>query len=117
MGMSLKQEMDLLRAEYTEKILEMCGSVFDDVMRVKGDNKFCFPVVGAAGTELFCEITVSIPKGSKDEPYDGYALARDWAFACEEKERKRKEKEEEKKRKKEKDAEIRRKKEEQKNER
>ena len=115
MAISLQKERDLLRIQYTEEIKKMCAEKYDDVMTVKSDNKFCFPVVGIEGTEFYCEITVAIPKGSKDEPYDGYRLAQDYIHNFEEKERKKKEREEEKRKKKEKDEEIRRKKAEQKN--
>lgn len=58
-----------------EKLAENC----DDVM-VIASNTLAFPIVLEDGeTEDFIKVVVSIPTGTKDEPFDGYALARDYA--------------------------------------
>lgn len=92
MAISAKVEMDTLRGELFNEILDLvvASGKYDDVMLIKS-NRFCFPCIGMNGTELFCEVTVSIPKGTKSEPYDGYALAKDYAFKLSEKEQKAKE--------------------------
>lgn len=58
-----------------------------DVIPVKS-NKFCFPTVNENGDGVFCEITVSIPRGSKDEDYDGYALGESYQIGLKEKQEK-----------------------------
>ena len=96
MSISLKKERDLARGYVISKALELFAAEFDDVMLIES-NQFCFPLVGANGTELYARLTVSIPTGAKGEPFDGYALAKDYVFRCEEAEAKAKAKAEEKK--------------------
>ena len=106
MAISAKKERDLVRAEVIEKSLELYSAVYDDVMLIDS-NQFCFPLVGVNGTELYARITVSIPTGAKGEPFNGYELAQDYVFKCEEDARKKSEREAEKERKKKRDEEVR----------
>jgi len=89
MKMSAKKERDLARGYVISKALELFASEFDDVMLIES-NQFCFPLVGANGTELYARLTVSIPTGAKGEPFNGYELAQDYVFRCEEAEAKAK---------------------------
>ena len=109
MAITETAERNLLRAQVVEKSLELFSAVYDDVMLVKS-NKFCFPLVGCEGSELYAEVTISIPKGAKGEPYNGYELAQDYAFKVEEDKRKAAERKAEKERKIKRDEEIRKKK-------
>lgn len=91
MAISAKVERDMLREQMFNEILRLVtesdSELIDDVMLIKA-NKFCFPCIGCNGTELYTEVTVSVPTGSKDEPYNGYERAQDYVFALEEKKRK-----------------------------
>ena len=95
MKISAKKERDLAREEIITKALELFSTEFDDVMLIES-NQFCFPLVGVNGTELYARLTVSIPTGAKGEPFNGYELAKDYVFRCEEAEAKAKAKAEEK---------------------
>lgn len=96
--MSRKQITEEIRLNYLEKISSFFRGEDEDVLRVKS-NEIAFPVVGSDGSEEFVVITVKVPNGSKDEPYDGYAMAEDYEIHQKEKEEKRKKREEEKERK------------------
>lgn len=95
MKISNKVERDMARESVISKALELFASEYDDVMLIES-NQFCFPLVGVNGTELYARLTVSIPTGTKGEPFNGYELAQDYVFRCEEAEAKAKEREAEK---------------------
>lgn len=66
---------DNFRNEVIEKIKELFYTDGEEIMQVKS-NKLAFPFVNSEGSDEFIEITVSVPRGSRDkEPYDAYALA------------------------------------------
>lgn len=110
MTVSRKIEREIIRKEYTEKVMELFGST-EEVMQVKS-NEIAFPVVGCEGNEDFVVIVVKVPTGANKgtEPYDGYSMAEDYARKVAEDKAKAKKKEEEKERKRKRDEEIRRKK-------
>ena len=95
MKISNKVERDMARESVISKALELFASEYDDVMLIES-NQFCFPLVGVNGTELYGRVTISIPTGTKGEPFNGYELAKDYVFRCEEAEAKAKEREAEK---------------------
>ena len=103
---SAKHERDTLRAQVVQTSLDLFGSVYDDVMLIDS-NQFCFPLGGENGTELYARVTISIPTGTKGEPFNGYDLAQDYVFKCEEDARKKAEREAEKERKRKRDEEAR----------
>lgn len=73
-----------------------------------GSNEICVPIVGSDGEEGYVVLTFKIPKGSRDgEQYDGYEVAKDYAFHLEEKARKDKERAEAKAKKIERDKKLR----------
>lgn len=96
--MSRKQITEEIRLNYLEKISSFFRGEDEDVLRVKS-NEIAFPVVGSDGSEEFVVVTVKVPNGSKDEPYDGYAMAEDYEIHQREKEEKKKKRGEEKERK------------------
>ena len=96
--MSRKQIVEEIRQNYLEKISNFFHEENEDVLRVKS-NEIAFPVCGSDGSEEFVVVTVKVPNGSKDEPYDGYAMAEDYEIHQKEKEEKKKKREEEKERK------------------
>lgn len=68
-----------------EKLAENC----DDVMQI-ASNAIAFPIILEDGeTEDFIKIVVSIPTGSKDEPFDGYSLAEEYQMKLRENEEKK----------------------------
>lgn len=95
MNISPKKERDMARESVISKALELFSTEYEDVMLIES-NQFCFPLVGVNGTELYARLTVSIPTGAKGEPFNGYELAQDYVFRCEEAEAKAKEREAEK---------------------
>ena len=107
--MSRKQIVEEIRQNYLEKISNFFHGENEDVLRVKS-NEIAFPVVGSDGSEEFVVITIKVPNGSKDEPYDGYAMAEDYEIHQREKEEKKKKRDEEKKKKIERDKKMREKK-------
>ena len=111
MTISRKAERELLRNEYLDEIIQMFLDAEDEVLRVKS-NEIAIPVVGCEGNEDFIVITVKVPTGANKglEPYDGYAVAEDYAHNLAEKERKAKAKAEEKARKIARDEEVRKRK-------
>jgi hypothetical protein len=75
-------------------------------------NEFAIPCVDEKGNDEFVVVSFKIPVGSRDgDPYDGYAMAEDYAMKKEEKARKAAEAAEKKRQKMEKDAARRAKKE------
>ena len=98
MKISATKERDIARESVISKALELFSTEYEDVMLIES-NQFCFPLVGVNGTELYARLTVSIPTGAKGEPFNGYELAQDYVFRCEEAEAKAKEREAEKKKK------------------
>lgn len=95
MSISPKKERDMARESVISRALELFSTEYEDVMLIES-NQFCFPLVGVNGTELYARLTVSIPTGTKGEPFNGYELAQDYVFRCEEAEAKAKEREAEK---------------------
>lgn len=97
---------DITRNFYLSKISEMLSNDGEQVLSI-ASNAICFPCVTETGDEAFIKIVVSIPKGAKDEPFDGFAEAEDWAFKLTEKAEKAKAKEAEKAKKIERDRKAR----------
>ena len=93
MKISAKKERDMARESVIATALELFASKYDDVMLIES-NQFCFPLVGVNGTELYARVTISVPTGAKGEPFNGYELAKDYVFRCEEAEAKKNKKEE-----------------------
>jgi len=77
--MSKKQTNDALRQDYFAKVMEFFKSIDEDVLRV-GTATLAIPCVDADGDDSYVEVVVKVPTGSKDEAYDGYALAEEYAI-------------------------------------
>lgn len=96
---------DSLRAHYVRVLMD---AMSDEDVLLTNSNEFAFPVVDEANNEHFIVVTVKVPTGSRDgEPYDGYAMAKEYELKCAERERKNAERAEAKKRKMARDAEMR----------
>ena len=111
MAISRKAERELIRKEYLEMVSKFLAHAGEEVLLVKS-NEIAIPCVGCEGNEDFLVITFKVPTGANKglEPYDGYALAKDYVHNLAEKERKAEERKAEKERKIARDAEIRKRK-------
>lgn len=90
---------EAIREEYMEAIKIFLEKEKDEVLQV-ASNEFAIPVVRADGEEDYIVITFKMPTGSRDgDGYDGYALAADYTFKCEEKRKKEEAKKAEKEKK------------------
>lgn len=96
---------DSVRLDYVNFLTEVFANNGEDVQRIKS-NKIAFPCAKDE-EEFYVEITVSIPKGTKDEPYDAYERAESYRIECETKAEKERKRAEEKARKMKRDAERR----------
>ena len=78
--MSKKATIDVLRADYVKRLMEMLKEDGEDVL-VVGSNELAIPVVDGEGEEQYVVFKVQIPSGSRDgDAYDGYAMAEDYAI-------------------------------------
>lgn len=110
MAISRKQEREIIKMEYLNKIINLFKDD-EDVLRVKS-NEIAFPVVGCEDNEDFVVITVKVPTGANKgtEPYDGYAMAEEYELKQKEKKEKAEKAKIAKEKKIERDKELRRKK-------
>ena len=93
---------EMKRVEYMELVKKALLENGEDVLEI-ASNAICFPIVDKDGNDLFIRIKVEVPKGSKDEPFDGYAMQDDYRLKVAEKAEKEKKKAAEKARKMERD--------------
>ena len=77
MAMTEKRARDMKRDAIAQTVYELIEQLGEEVMWTKS-NELCFPCVDELDNEQFARITISIPTGSKGDPYDGYALAEDY---------------------------------------
>lgn len=83
-----------LRNTYLDLIREMISDkVETDALPVSA-SELAIPCLDEEGNEKFVLIKVSIPRGTRNgaggyDPYDGYAVAEDYAIDCEEKAQKK----------------------------
>jgi hypothetical protein len=80
------------RENYLTQLMIFLEKQNEEVLRI-ATNSFCFPVT-EDGAELFVRVKVEIPKGSKNEPFDGYELAEEYKELAEERKQRAKAKEE-----------------------
>lgn len=73
-----------IRAHIVETMMAYFVEADEDCGMI-ASNAFNFPVVAEDGEEGWVEISVKIPKGTKDEEYDGYAHRDAYVLKCEEK--------------------------------
>lgn len=69
-----------VRASVLEKLLAYFDAEGEDVAAI-GSNVLNYPTV-IDGEECWVEVTVKVPKGTKDEEYDGYGRREDFKIAC-----------------------------------
>ena len=91
MANSVKAYREAIRIAYMDKVKSYLSNT-DEVL-VVGSNEFAIPVVREDGEEDYVVLTFKMPTGSRDgDGYDGYAMAQDYSFKCEEKRKKEEEK-------------------------
>jgi len=73
-----------IRKRYTETLLTLFHDKGEDCGMITS-NSFNFPVVADDGEEGWIEIVVKVPKGTKDEEYDGYGRRQDYELSLKEK--------------------------------
>lgn len=79
-----KNLKEVVRVQYMNLVRSALEANGEDVLDI-ASNAFCFPVVDSEGNDLYIRVKVEIPKGSKDEPFDGYAMRDDYTLKCAEK--------------------------------
>ena len=83
-----------LRNEFLTFVSNMVNEHYEtDVLTVSA-SELAIPVLDAEGNEKFVLVKVSIPRGTRNgqggyDPYDGYAVAEDYAIDCAEKTQKK----------------------------
>lgn len=78
-----------VRASYVENLLYHLRDYCQEDCGMIASNAFNFPVV-VDGEEGWVEIVVKVPKGTKDEEYDGYGRREQYELDCKEKAEKKK---------------------------
>jgi hypothetical protein len=83
-----------LRTEFLQFVTDMVNDRYEtDALRVSA-SELAIPCLDAEGNEKFVLIKVSIPRGTRNgeggyDPYDGYAIAEDYAIDLQEKAQKK----------------------------
>ena len=91
------ENANAIRADYVKCLFEyLYGCPNGEDCGMIASNAFNFPVVTDDGEEGWVEIVVKVPKGTKDEEYDGYGRREHYRLECEEKAEKKAKAEEEK---------------------
>ena len=83
-----------LRNKFLDFLKESIGNAFDTDTLPVSASEIAIPCLDEEGNEKFVLIKVSIPRGTRNgnggyDPYDGYAVAEDYAIDCEEKAQKK----------------------------
>lgn len=71
-----------VRAHFLETVTDFFSNNGEDICRIKS-GAIAMPTLDSEGNEGWVSITVSVPTGSADEPFDGYEQAENYAFECE----------------------------------
>ena len=74
-----------IRARMVEILFNHLKDFCEEDVGMIASNTINFPVVADDGEEGWVEVTVKIPKGTKDEEYDGYGRREDYRISLEEK--------------------------------
>lgn len=74
-----------IRASIIENLFTHLKDYCEEDCGMIASNSFNFPVVAADGEEGWVEIVVKVPKGTKDEEYDGYARRQQYDLDLKEK--------------------------------
>lgn len=74
-----------IRASIVENLFTHLQDYCNEDCGMIASNSFNFPVVADDGEEGWVEIVVKVPKGTKDEEYDGYGRRQSYALDLQEK--------------------------------
>lgn len=85
-----------IRASYVENLLFHLRDYCNEDCGMIASNSFNFPVVTNDGEEGWVEVVVKVPKGTKDEEYDGYGRREQYELDLKEKAEKKAEAEKKK---------------------
>jgi len=85
-----KKNADLMREIFIKTAMNWFTTYMDQDCGLIASGTFNFPIVADDGEEGWIEICVKVPKGTKDEEYDGYARRDDYRLKCEERKAKAK---------------------------
>lgn len=77
--MTEKMAKDITRGQYVDQLMSYFHDLGEEILQIKS-NEFCFPILDELGNEQFLKVVVSIPNGSKGEPFDGYSEAEGYAM-------------------------------------
>ena len=92
--MTKAQLENKLRNTYLDMIRNMVSSEVETDALTVSASELAIPCLDEEGNEKFVLIKVSIPRGTRNgqggyDPYDGYAVAEDYAIDCAEKTQKK----------------------------
>lgn len=92
--MTKAQLENKLRNTYLDLIREMVAKEIETDALTVSASELAIPCLDDEGNEKFVLIKVSIPRGTRNgeggyDPYDGYAVAEDYAIDCKEKAQKK----------------------------
>lgn len=92
--MTKAQLENKLRNTYLDLIREMVAKEIETDALTVSASELAIPCLDEEGNEKFVLIKVSIPRGTRNgeggyDPYDGYAIAEDYALDCKEKAQKK----------------------------
>ena len=85
-----------IRASYVENLLCHLRDYCNEDCGMIASNSFNFPIVAEDGEEGWIEVVVKVPKGTKDEEYDGYGRREQYEIDLKEKAEKKAEAEKKK---------------------
>lgn len=77
MNIMKKSNADVIRARVLAVIINLFDEMGED-LGVISSGALNFPIVADDGEEGWVEVHVKIPKGTKDEAYDGYGRRNDY---------------------------------------
>ena len=75
-----KKANEELRLHYTEFLANLLSGAGEEILRA-GSNELAIPCVDSEGEDSWITVTIKVPTGSREgDPYDGYAMAEEYAM-------------------------------------
>ena len=75
-----KKANEELRLHYTEFLANLLSGAGEEILRA-GSNELAIPCVDCEGEDSWITVTIKVPTGSREgDPYDGYAMAEEYAM-------------------------------------
>ena len=79
-----KANMDKIRETYVGIVKSWFENYMEQDCGMIASGTFNFPIVADDGEEGWVEVVIKVPKGTKDEEYDGYGRREDYAIKLQE---------------------------------